>query len=66
VEDGLCLIRDDVEDVASGIARMHNIYCGSYFTTAAATGNDASAGLPALKRNTEAEGQTKAIVRLES
>lgn len=45
--DSLCLVQDDEEDVSMGIEQMNSIYHGSYLTIVAASGADASAGLPA-------------------
>jgi hypothetical protein len=64
--DGLCLIQDDVEDVALGISKMHMIYGGSYFTIAAATGHDANAGLPALRRDPDLEMQRQPLAHFRS
>ena len=46
--DGLCLVQDDEDDVSMGIEQMNSIYHGSYLTIVAASGADASAGLPGV------------------
>ena len=53
--DALCLIQDDKEDVAAGIAVMDKIYERSWFTIVAACGHDADAGLPGVREESRKE-----------
>lgn len=43
--DCLCLVQDDGDDMADGIAKMDLVYRGARATIIAATGTDANAGL---------------------
>lgn len=47
--DTLCLIQDDDEDLGSGVRMMNSIYQRSYLTIIAASGANASAGLPGVR-----------------
>ena len=47
--DALCLIQDDVKDLAAGIAVMDDVYERAWFTIIAAGGEDASFGLPGIQ-----------------
>lgn len=47
--DALCLIQDDENDVEVGMEVMNSVYQESYFTIIAASGNDATSGLPGVR-----------------
>ncbi|KAK0620763.1 heterokaryon incompatibility protein-domain-containing protein [Immersiella caudata] len=53
--DALCLVQDDKEDVAAGIAVMDQLYERSWFTIIAACGHDADAGLPGVRETSRKE-----------
>jgi hypothetical protein len=46
--DSLCIIQNDLNDVKEQIARMSDIYSGSFLTIVAASGDNADAGLPGV------------------
>ena len=48
--DALCIIQDDVEDMAVNIRAMDSIYKASVLTIVAAAGNDSAAGLPGVRQ----------------
>ncbi|OIW28098.1 HET-domain-containing protein [Coniochaeta ligniaria NRRL 30616] len=56
--DALCLIQDDENDVEIGMEVMNSVYQGSYFTIIAASGNDATSGLPGVRPASRVASQT--------
>jgi len=56
--DSLCLVQDDPEDVKSGVEVMDTIYEQSLFTILAASGPDASHGLPGVRSNSRKARQS--------
>ena len=61
--DTLCLIGDDPEDLLQGIRAMDIIYEQSVLTIIAASGTDASAGLPGVQLNSRKAKQAVEEVR---
>ncbi|KAK3385498.1 heterokaryon incompatibility protein-domain-containing protein [Podospora didyma] len=53
--DALCLVQDDKDDVAAGVAVMDQIYERSWFAIIAAHGHDADAGLPGVREGSREE-----------
>ena len=47
--DSLCICQDDMENKMKQIANMGNVYSQALFTIVAASGSDASAGLPGVR-----------------
>lgn len=46
--DSICLLQDDVEEMADAIGKMNLVYRGAVFTILAVAGKDANAGLPGV------------------
>ena len=55
--DTLCLIQDNLADIAVGVHRMNHIYEHSYLNIIAATGKNAEAGLPGVQKNSRCATQ---------
>jgi hypothetical protein len=56
--DALCLVQDDENDMEIGIEVMNSVYSGSYFTIIAASGTDATAGLPGVRPGSRSPSQS--------
>ncbi|KAK4182247.1 heterokaryon incompatibility protein-domain-containing protein [Podospora australis] len=61
--DALCLVQDDMKDLAAGIAVMDEVYERSWFTIVAACGKDADAGLSGVQPGSRDETQLCAEVK---
>ncbi|OCK78029.1 HET-domain-containing protein [Lepidopterella palustris CBS 459.81] len=58
--DSLCIVQDDQVDVREQIARMSDIYSGSFLTIIAAWGDNADAGLPGVLNGIDRDHQNVA------
>jgi hypothetical protein len=55
--DSLCLVQDDEQDLMGGIRMMDKVYEQSFLTIVAASGVDATAGLPGVRKGTRTTQQ---------